>query len=125
MQAGNAEGKSYASAFDGLRKIVAQEGARGLYKGIGPKLTQSVATVRFLSSLLADDRTRLSPKESVADGHDCVKQAALLFLAKEKIYIATRKVRSLLPPRFLFRLKHPDTVLFLQALVKTVVKAAA
>ncbi|KAG0653984.1 hypothetical protein C6P46_002029 [Rhodotorula mucilaginosa] len=72
MQAGNAEGKSYASAFDGLRKIVAQEGARGLYKGIGPKLTQSVAT------------------------------AALLFLAKEKIYIATRK-----------------------ALVKTVVKAAA
>lgn len=47
MQAGNAEGKSYASAFDGLRKIVAQEGARGLYKGIGPKLTQSVATVRF------------------------------------------------------------------------------
>ncbi|KWU41471.1 mitochondrial carrier [Rhodotorula sp. JG-1b] len=95
MQAGNAEGKSYASAFDGLRKIVAQEGVRGLYKGIGPKLTQSVAT------------------------------AALLFLAKEKIYIATRKVRSLLPPRFLFRLKHPDTVLFLQALVKTVVKAAA
>ncbi|GAA6015714.1 hypothetical protein JCM8202_001091 [Rhodotorula sphaerocarpa] len=61
MQAGNAEGKSYSSTFDGLRKIVAQEGARGLYKGIGPKLTQSVAT------------------------------AALLFLAKEKIYIATRK----------------------------------
>ncbi|POY76174.1 hypothetical protein BMF94_0897 [Rhodotorula taiwanensis] len=72
MQAGNAEGKSYSSAFDGLRKIIAQEGARGLYKGIGPKLTQSVAT------------------------------AALLFLAKEKIYIATRK-----------------------ALVKTAVKAAA
>ena len=61
----------------------------------------------------------------MADKDGCGKQAALLFLAKEKIYIATRKVRSLLPPRFLFRLKHPDTVLFLQALVKTVVKAAA
>ncbi|BGP37503.1 hypothetical protein JCM10450v2_001408 [Rhodotorula kratochvilovae] len=72
MQAGNAVGKSYTSSFDGLRKIVAAEGPQGLYKGIGPKLTQSVAT------------------------------AALLFLAKEKIYIATR-----------------------QALMKTVVKAAA
>ncbi|GAA6048172.1 hypothetical protein JCM3770_003695 [Rhodotorula araucariae] len=61
MQAGNAVGKSYTSSFDGLRKIVAAEGPQGLYKGIGPKLTQSVAT------------------------------AALLFLAKEKIYIATRK----------------------------------
>lgn len=73
MQAGNAEGKSYASAFDGLRKIVAQEGARGLYKGIGPKLTQSVATVRVLSSFPADNRIRLSLKESVADKEDCVK----------------------------------------------------
>ncbi|GAA5863901.1 hypothetical protein JCM8547_005274 [Rhodosporidiobolus lusitaniae] len=72
MQAGNAEGKSYTSSFDGLRKIVASEGPQGLYKGIAPKLTQSVAT------------------------------AALLFLAKEKIYTATRK-----------------------ALVKTVAKAAA
>ncbi|GAA5915601.1 hypothetical protein JCM8208_001216 [Rhodotorula glutinis] len=61
MQAGNAVGKSYTSSFDGLRKIVAAEGPQGLYKGIGPKLTQSVAT------------------------------AALLFLAKEKIYLATRK----------------------------------
>ncbi|GAA5943460.1 hypothetical protein JCM10213_005490 [Rhodosporidiobolus nylandii] len=61
MQAGNAEGKSYSSSLDGLRKIVAKEGVQGLYKGIAPKLTQSVAT------------------------------AALLFLAKEKIYVATRK----------------------------------
>ncbi|GAA6043726.1 hypothetical protein JCM8097_000495 [Rhodosporidiobolus ruineniae] len=61
MQAGNAEGKSYTSSLDGLRKIIAQEGPQGLYKGIAPKLTQSVAT------------------------------AALLFLAKEKIYTATRK----------------------------------
>ncbi|GAA5898774.1 hypothetical protein JCM6882_003995 [Rhodosporidiobolus microsporus] len=72
MQAGNAEGKSYSSSFDGLRKIVAQEGPQGLYKGVAPKLVQSVAT------------------------------AALLFLAKEKIYVATRK-----------------------ALVSTVTKAAA
>lgn len=41
MQAGNAVGKSYTSSFDGLRKIVAAEGPQGLYKGIGPKLTQS------------------------------------------------------------------------------------
>ncbi|CDR36618.1 RHTO0S02e04610g1_1 [Rhodotorula toruloides] len=61
MQAGNAEGKSYTSSLDGLRKIIAREGPQGLYKGIAPKLTQSVAT------------------------------AALLFLAKEKIYNATRK----------------------------------
>ncbi|GAA6021851.1 hypothetical protein JCM10207_004518 [Rhodosporidiobolus poonsookiae] len=61
MQAGNAEGKSYSSSLDGLRKIISQEGPQGLYKGIAPKLTQSVAT------------------------------AALLFLAKEKIYHATRK----------------------------------
>lgn len=46
MQAGNAAGRSYTSSLDGLRKIVAAEGVQGLYKGIGPKLTQSVATVR-------------------------------------------------------------------------------
>lgn len=63
MQAGQAEGRSYTSAIDGLRKIVRKEGVSGLYRGVGPKLTQSVAT------------------------------AAILFLAKEKIYQATVKVR--------------------------------
>ncbi|KAI5479691.1 peroxisomal membrane protein Pmp47 [Pseudohyphozyma bogoriensis] len=61
MQANNAEGKSYTSAFDGLQKIIKKEGVQGLYKGVGPKLTQSVAT------------------------------AAILFLAKEKFYQATVK----------------------------------
>ncbi|GAA6009782.1 hypothetical protein JCM11491_000810 [Sporobolomyces phaffii] len=64
MQAGNAEGKSYTSSLDGVRKIVRQEGISGLYRGIAPKLTQSVAT------------------------------AAILFLAKEKIYAATKKAVS-------------------------------
>ncbi|KAK4052072.1 hypothetical protein OIV83_002366 [Microbotryomycetes sp. JL201] len=58
MQAGHAEGRSYSSSLDGLRKIIKKEGVSGLYRGIGPKLTQSVAT------------------------------AAILFLAKEKIYQA-------------------------------------
>lgn len=62
MQAGQAEGKSYTSSLDGLRKIIKKDGIAGLYRGIGPKLTQSVAT------------------------------AAILFVAKEKIYNATRKV---------------------------------
>ncbi|KAK4699879.1 purine-nucleoside phosphorylase, partial [Phenoliferia sp. Uapishka_3] len=44
MQAGQAEGRSYSSSLDGLRKILKNEGVSGLYKGIGPKLTQSVAT---------------------------------------------------------------------------------
>jgi hypothetical protein len=38
MQAGNAEGKSYTSSLDGVRKIVRQEGISGLYRGIAPKL---------------------------------------------------------------------------------------
>lgn len=58
MQAGQAEGRSYTSSLDGLRKIIKRDGVAGLYRGIGPKLTQSVAT------------------------------AAILFLAKEKIYQA-------------------------------------
>lgn len=61
MQAGQAEGRSYTSSFDGVKKIIARDGVPGLYRGIGPKLTQSVLT------------------------------AALLFLAKEKIYAATKK----------------------------------
>ncbi|KAK4050547.1 hypothetical protein OIO90_005014 [Microbotryomycetes sp. JL221] len=59
MQAGQAEGRSYTSSLDGLRKIIKKDGVSGLYRGIGPKLTQSVAT------------------------------AAILFLAKEKIYQST------------------------------------
>lgn len=52
MQAGHAEGRSYTSAVDGLRKIVNKEGIAGLYRGVGPKLTQSVATVSSRDSLL-------------------------------------------------------------------------
>lgn len=48
MQAGQVEGRSYRSSLDGVRKIVQTDGLPGLYRGIGPKLTQSVATVRPL-----------------------------------------------------------------------------
>ncbi|GAA5879393.1 hypothetical protein JCM16303_003187 [Sporobolomyces ruberrimus] len=58
LQAGS---KSYTSTLDGLQKIIKDEGVSGLYRGIAPKLTQSVAT------------------------------AAILFLAKEKIYAATKR----------------------------------
>lgn len=51
----------YSSSLEGLRTIIREEGISGLYRGIAPKLTQSVAT------------------------------AAILFLAKEKIYAATKK----------------------------------
>lgn len=50
MQAGQVEGRSYSSSLDGVRKIVQTDGLAGLYRGIGPKLTQSVATVRALTS---------------------------------------------------------------------------
>jgi len=33
---------------EGMKRIVREEGYAGLYKGIGPKLTQSVATAAFL-----------------------------------------------------------------------------
>lgn len=85
MQAGGAEGKSYTSAVDGLRKIVKEDGVAGLYRGIGPKLTQSVATVSAASEFQA---------EGLADELH-LSQAALLFLAKEKIYVATKKVSDL------------------------------
>ncbi|MBW0552986.1 hypothetical protein O181_092701 [Austropuccinia psidii MF-1] len=62
MQSGQAEGREYRDTLDGLKKIVKKEGVGGLYRGIAPKLTQSVLT------------------------------AAFLFLAKEKIYVATKKV---------------------------------
>lgn len=120
MQAGNAEGKSYTSAFDGLRKIVAQEGARGLYKGIGPKLTQSVATVRFLSSFLADDQNRLSPKYTVADRDDCCDIGrAPLPCQGEDLYRHPQgmQLRFCSFPSshhvYFLRLQHTDQVVFL------------
>lgn len=42
------EDERYASLADGLRKVVAQEGVAGLYKGIQSKLVQSVLTASFL-----------------------------------------------------------------------------
>ncbi|KAJ2753481.1 hypothetical protein GGH94_003399 [Coemansia aciculifera] len=42
------EGERYDSLVDGLRKVVAQEGVAGLYKGIESKLLQSVLTASFL-----------------------------------------------------------------------------
>ncbi|KAJ2746007.1 hypothetical protein GGI20_001709 [Coemansia sp. BCRC 34301] len=42
------EGERYSSLADGLRKVIAQEGIAGLYKGIESKLLQSVLTASFL-----------------------------------------------------------------------------
>ncbi|KAJ2827610.1 hypothetical protein GGI24_002603 [Coemansia furcata] len=42
------EGERYDSLADGLRKVIAQEGIAGLYKGIESKLLQSVLTASFL-----------------------------------------------------------------------------
>ncbi|SCV72417.1 BQ2448_3954 [Microbotryum intermedium] len=64
MQAGHAEGRSYTSSLDGLRKIIKKDGVAGLYQGVAPKLIQSVTT------------------------------AAILFLAKEKIYQASVKAMA-------------------------------
>jgi len=61
MQAGQAEGKRYKSAWDGLQTIIKKEGFEGLYRGVGPKLAQSMLT------------------------------AALLFASKERIYTVTKK----------------------------------
>ncbi|EGG04398.1 uncharacterized protein MELLADRAFT_49125 [Melampsora larici-populina 98AG31] len=61
MQSGQAEGRGYRGTYDGLSQIVKKDGVKGLYRGIAPKLTQSVLT------------------------------AAFLFLAKERIYHATKK----------------------------------
>lgn len=63
MQAGGAEGKSYTSAVDGLRKIVKQDGVAGLYRGIGPKITQSVATVSSALRFMKGDEP-LTPSVS-------------------------------------------------------------
>ncbi|KAJ2156463.1 hypothetical protein GGF46_005166 [Coemansia sp. RSA 552] len=42
------ENERYSSLLDGLRKVIAQEGVAGLYKGIESKLLQSVLTASFL-----------------------------------------------------------------------------
>lgn len=34
--------------MEGIRKIIKEEGWGGLYKGIGPKIVQSVVTAAFL-----------------------------------------------------------------------------
>lgn len=54
MQSGAVEGRSYATSLDGLTKILRTEGVAGLYKGVGPKLTQSVATVRLSPFVLLE-----------------------------------------------------------------------
>ena len=62
MQSGQAAGKQYKSSWDGLQQIIKNEGGvAGLYRGITPKLSQSVLT------------------------------AAFLFLSKEKFYQATKR----------------------------------
>ncbi|KAI7833674.1 mitochondrial carrier domain-containing protein [Kickxella alabastrina] len=42
------ENERYSSLADGLRKVIAQEGIAGLYKGIESKLVQSVLTASIL-----------------------------------------------------------------------------
>ena len=51
MQAGSAAGQRYKSSLDGLLTILDEEGVRGLYKGVGSKLVQSVlnAAILFVS----------------------------------------------------------------------------
>jgi adenine nucleotide transporter 17 len=41
------ENSRYKSILDGIRKILKQEGIKGLYKGIESKLVQSVLTAAF------------------------------------------------------------------------------
>lgn len=43
----NAEDR-YTSIWDGFKKIIANEGVGGLYKGISSKIVQSVLTAAFL-----------------------------------------------------------------------------
>lgn len=66
MQSQSVEGKSYSSSLDGVRKIIKKEGVSGLYAGIGPKLTQSVATVCF-PSIAWREQGRRPPRPNEAD----------------------------------------------------------
>ena len=48
LQAGSANALKYKSSLDGLFTILREEGAGGLYKGIGSKIIQSVLTAAIL-----------------------------------------------------------------------------
>jgi solute carrier family 25 (peroxisomal adenine nucleotide transporter), member 17 len=48
MQAGHANALKYKSSLDGLLTIIQAEGVKGLYKGVGSKLVQSVLTAAIL-----------------------------------------------------------------------------
>ncbi|KAJ7179136.1 mitochondrial carrier domain-containing protein [Mycena filopes] len=48
LQAGHAHALKYKSSMDGLLTILKEEGLKGLYKGIGSKLVQSVLTAAIL-----------------------------------------------------------------------------
>ncbi|OCH94540.1 mitochondrial carrier [Obba rivulosa] len=51
LQAGSEHALRYKSSTDGLLTIIKEEGAAGLYKGVGSKLTQSVLTAAILFML--------------------------------------------------------------------------
>lgn len=42
------KGEKNYTMIEGIRKIIREEGWSGLYKGIGPKIVQSVITAAFL-----------------------------------------------------------------------------
>ncbi|KAL1873073.1 hypothetical protein VTK73DRAFT_1170 [Phialemonium thermophilum] len=48
MHVAGAAGEKKEGVFDAIRRVVREEGYAGLYKGIGPKVTQSVLTAAFL-----------------------------------------------------------------------------
>ncbi|KAG6337348.1 hypothetical protein ID866_1721 [Astraeus odoratus] len=48
LQAGQSQALQYKSSLHGLTMIVKEEGIRGLYKGVGSKLAQSVLTAAIL-----------------------------------------------------------------------------
>ena len=66
MQSGQTDGKRYRSSMHGLATIIKEEGGlKGVYRGIGPKLTQSVLTaaILFMSKVrqsLASGRVELN-----------------------------------------------------------------